>query len=765
MVLMAFQSYAQKIPKEVEEDKVIYLGNALEDIKQASQMEGIFKRGTHEFEIVIHMQVRNADQYCNYWQPSFSGSIGPDFINDVKANINQLNAHLSGSSITFNVCDEIIYTIDDTQLDPDDVTTEATMTAKHQANRFNLYIVDWIDGANGYAYIGPSAERIFIRRSRATTSTLWHELGHSLGLRHTHGNTNGTLTNELVNGSNCSTAADMLCDTPADPQLSSSNVNGSCNYVGGATDANGNTFNPDESNIMSYSPNNCRNSYTQDQKNLAHNLIDNFNWHSTKINSCALDLDGPASAAVCPDYDAKKIIGTTVSGDFDRDGFHDDVAALYDYGGNTCAWHVWTGEQDEFEFQGTGTPFWYGGAFDANKVKFRVVSGDFDQDGFHDDIATFYHYGGNHSKAFVFLSNGSSFSVSNAGWWEGTSFNASRMTGCLVSGDFDHDGFHDDVLGLYDYGNLTSSFFVWRGSTSTFNSGGAVWTSTQYEGQRTATRMVSGDFDQDGFHDDIAAQYDYAGWTAEWHTWQPNGSLTAMQYTGNWFSHSSYDPLKIAGRVVAADLDKDGFVDDITALYDYGGFTCTYHSWRGMGSYFAGTFNSYNFSSYDPTKVTGRIVTGDFDSDGDFNDVTAFYDYGHNGATSRWETRAHMWHSNSISGFTIDNGSRGWWGYCCANNGNQLKREEVRTENVSQDNETGIVIYPNPADQYVIIQNLNADEKTIIRLFDSTGRLMMETNASGTNREQLDLAGFKPGLYFVVFDNGVSRQSQRLLIQ
>jgi PKD repeat protein len=100
----------------------------------------------------------------------------------------------------------------------------------------------------------------------SVNQTLAHEFGHHFNLIHTHGPENGVLTDELVTGTNCSSAGDRLCDTPADPQLSSSNVsNVNCLYSGTAMDEYGFLFQPDPSNIMSYAPQVCRDNFTIEQ--------------------------------------------------------------------------------------------------------------------------------------------------------------------------------------------------------------------------------------------------------------------------------------------------------------------------------------------------------------------------------------------------------------------------------------------------------------------------------------------------------------------
>jgi hypothetical protein len=90
-------------------------------------------------------------------------------------------------------------------------------------------------------------------------------MGHFFSLLHTHGPNNNGTTTELVNGSNCDTDGDGICDTPADPALSYTNVDEDCNYIGSATDANGDTYNPDTKNMMSYSRKECRQYFTEQQ--------------------------------------------------------------------------------------------------------------------------------------------------------------------------------------------------------------------------------------------------------------------------------------------------------------------------------------------------------------------------------------------------------------------------------------------------------------------------------------------------------------------
>ena len=108
----------------------------------------------------------------------------------------------------------------------------------------------------GYAYNFDIKNRLLMDKGCSTnSSTLAHELGHSFSLLHTHSTSNG---DEHANGTNCSIAGDLLCDTPADPKLSNDIVNTSCEYIGTELDNQQNPYNPDPENIMSYSRKFCR---------------------------------------------------------------------------------------------------------------------------------------------------------------------------------------------------------------------------------------------------------------------------------------------------------------------------------------------------------------------------------------------------------------------------------------------------------------------------------------------------------------------------
>jgi hypothetical protein len=152
------------------------------------------------------------------------------------------------------------------------ISQEAFVFANHYTtNAINLYFPNSIHVTTtstvcGYSKMPPSADFVFIAAScTANGSTFAHELGHYFGLPHTHSKWNNV--GELVNGSNCSIGGDLICDTPADPDLTNK-VNSSCGYTGTAKDANNMSYTPNTHMMMSYSTFACRNIFSSMQYTL-----------------------------------------------------------------------------------------------------------------------------------------------------------------------------------------------------------------------------------------------------------------------------------------------------------------------------------------------------------------------------------------------------------------------------------------------------------------------------------------------------------------
>ncbi|MCP9770161.1 hypothetical protein EGI22_19830 [Lacihabitans sp. LS3-19] len=141
-------------------------------------------------------------------------------------------------------------------------TLNTLMNSNTSAHRTALFAYDWSNALNIYCHkelrnnngtglIGTAYDipntHLSIDIPENFDGVLSHEIGHCLGLLHTFETAIG---NELVNGSNCSTAGDLVCDTPADPN---GNFNSStCVYTGTTKDANNQSYNPMVNNLMSY---------------------------------------------------------------------------------------------------------------------------------------------------------------------------------------------------------------------------------------------------------------------------------------------------------------------------------------------------------------------------------------------------------------------------------------------------------------------------------------------------------------------------------
>ncbi|MFN8300599.1 MAG: T9SS type A sorting domain-containing protein [Chitinophagales bacterium] len=130
-------------------------------------------------------------------------------------------------------------------------------------NCCNIYMNGNLPGLCGFATFpntAPNGGGVFINATDCigtATTTLPHEVGHYFGLLHTFDDGNGV---EYVDGSNCNTAGDGFCDTPADFL----DQRTPCPYTGNQTDPHGDLYSTviDETLYMSYFSDNCVNRFS-----------------------------------------------------------------------------------------------------------------------------------------------------------------------------------------------------------------------------------------------------------------------------------------------------------------------------------------------------------------------------------------------------------------------------------------------------------------------------------------------------------------------
>lgn len=111
----------------------------------------------------------------------------------------------------------------------------------------------------GYAYLPGGPDFIII--AKGSLGVITHEMGHFFGLYHPFETLFGQ---ELVNGSNCTSAGDLVCDTPADPGLGNTPFP-DCNLSPYIKDANNEWYVPLIGNTMSYYSDDCACGFTPGQ--------------------------------------------------------------------------------------------------------------------------------------------------------------------------------------------------------------------------------------------------------------------------------------------------------------------------------------------------------------------------------------------------------------------------------------------------------------------------------------------------------------------
>lgn len=174
----------------------------------------------------------------------------------VRRAIEETNTYFAGHGIQFALCGSVIYK-DSSRIrygfnDFSDWANQ--ISDPRYFNVFeNLANPGFPIPVSAYGSFPGSPNRI-VTFGSISGRVLAHELAHNLGLYHTFGNGVGfSITDEWVNGGNCTTTGDEVCDTPADPYQYG--INTTCSYEDTVLrDINGDLYSPDITNIMSYFP-------------------------------------------------------------------------------------------------------------------------------------------------------------------------------------------------------------------------------------------------------------------------------------------------------------------------------------------------------------------------------------------------------------------------------------------------------------------------------------------------------------------------------
>lgn len=247
---------------EITQGEMAYMLRFQEEIQRFEITPEMLNRATTRFPVTAHIINRSNGQ-------------GGIELSTVEAAIANANGLFQGANIAFFICG-VNYINDDLYFDISSEERNSDFLENNEhyvANTINIYFPNTYNGKtdNGSSNfpLDENEQRkpdwMIIPSESATNNVFVHEMGHYFNLLHTHDKTNGA---ELVDGTNCATAGDLICDTPADPGLRlGALVDEQCGYLTDNyyRDPNCQPYAPLTDNIMSYTRPDCMASFTPQQ--------------------------------------------------------------------------------------------------------------------------------------------------------------------------------------------------------------------------------------------------------------------------------------------------------------------------------------------------------------------------------------------------------------------------------------------------------------------------------------------------------------------
>ncbi|WP_106790639.1 zinc-dependent metalloprotease [Aquimarina sp. Aq78] len=241
-----------------------------------------------------------ADSYCLRLYVHVirrSNATGGQSVAQTNQAIDILNQDFNPHGVSFAWDNVIDYIDNDTYYSS---PTTAIYSVNNHTDGIDVYIFDDASSAGGRANgVGESSE-FWVSGSYwkapfgslVRSSVISHEMGHVLFLWHTHHGTvneGGSDTGqcaELVNGSNGTTCGDYVADTPADPHLRFNVNHPACTWTSSGTDANGDSYNPNERIIMAYTHPDCMSLFTAGQGQRIRNAIATLTHLKNAVVDC-----------------------------------------------------------------------------------------------------------------------------------------------------------------------------------------------------------------------------------------------------------------------------------------------------------------------------------------------------------------------------------------------------------------------------------------------------------------------------------------------